>query len=151
MEWLLIDFQYRVLISFIGCVYIFTRRHFLSFKQCLERMYDLNVTMQHWGRLWIISSNTYSLDSGGLLEIRCECDCQHHHKGGYWNCGLGLSGIWKVNSLRNTLTDSQSNMSLSLCLLFTLMNQHLDVYTYKVEIQQRKQWLAFVDIVIHNR
>ena len=24
------------------------------------------------------------LNSGGLLEIQCEYDCQHHHKGGYW-------------------------------------------------------------------
>jgi len=34
-------------------------------------MYDLNVTMQHKGSLRIISSNTYSLDSGGISEIRC--------------------------------------------------------------------------------
>jgi len=72
----------------MGCVYIFTRRHIWSFKRCLERMYDLNVTMQHQGSLRIISSNTYSLDRGGILEIRCEYDCQHHHKGGYWTCEL---------------------------------------------------------------
>ena len=23
-----------------------------------------------------------------ISEIRCECDCQHHHKGGYWTCGI---------------------------------------------------------------
>ena len=28
----------------------------------------------------------YSLDIGGLLEIRCEYDSQHHHKGKYWTC-----------------------------------------------------------------
>ena len=43
--------------------------------------------------LRIISSNTYSLDSGGLLEIRGEYDCQHHHKGGYWTCELGFIRI----------------------------------------------------------
>jgi len=31
----------------------------------------------------------------------------------------------KFNSLRNTLANSWSNMSLSSCLLFTLMKQHL--------------------------
>ena len=40
-----------------------------------------------------MSSNTYSLDSGGLLEIRCEYDCQHHHKGGYWTCEIRLIRI----------------------------------------------------------
>ena len=38
--------------------------------------------------LLIIRSNTYSLDSGGLLEIRGEYDGQHHHKGGYWTCEI---------------------------------------------------------------
>ena len=37
------------------------------------------------------------------------------------------------NSLGNTLTDSRSNMSRSLCLLVTLMKQHLNMYTYNVE------------------
>jgi len=78
-----IALQYRVLISVIGCVYIFTRWHSCSFKRCLERMYDLNVTMQHQGSFLIISSNTYSFDSGVILEKRCEYDCQHHRKGGY--------------------------------------------------------------------
>jgi len=35
----------------VSCIdqrdYIFTRRHIWSFKRCSERMYDLNVTMQH--------------------------------------------------------------------------------------------------------
>jgi len=34
-------------------------------------MYDLNETIR------IIRSNTYSLDSGGLLEIRCKYGCHH--------------------------------------------------------------------------
>jgi len=39
----------------------------------------------------------------------------------------------KFNSLRNTLTNSRSNMSLSSCLLVTLIKQHLDMYTYSSE------------------
>jgi len=68
----------------------------------------------------MISSNTYSLNSGGLLEIGCEYDCQHHHKAGYWSCGIRFIDLnfGKFNSLRNTLTDSRSNISISLCLLF---------------------------------
>ena len=56
----------------------------------------------------------------------------------------------QFNSL-NTRTDSRSNMSLSSCLLFTLMKQHLDMCTYKVETKQRRQWLASFDIAIHKR
>ena len=29
--------------------------------------------------------------------------------------------------------------------------QHLDMYTYKVETQHRRRWLATFDIAIHNR
>ena len=68
---------------------------------------------------------------------------------GLWE--IGLSGFWKFNSLRNTLTNSRLNVSLSLCLLFTLMKQHLDMCTYKVVTKQRRQWLATFDIAIHNR
>jgi len=46
-----------------------------------------------------------------------------HHKGGYW-CNKDYQDFGKFNSLRNTLTNSRSNMSLSLCLLFTLIKQH---------------------------
>ena len=53
----------------------------------------------------------------------------------------------KFNSLRNT----RSTISLSLCLLFTLLKQHLDMCTYKVETQPRRRWLATFDITIHNR
>ena len=55
----------------------------------------------------------------------------------------------KFNSLRNTLTNGRSNMSLSSCLFFTLMKQHSDMYTYKVETQQRRR--CTFDIAIHNR
>ena len=113
---------------------IFTRRHIWSLNRCLERMYDLNVTIQHYGSLRIIRINTYSLESGGLSVI---CDCQHHHKdGNLWN--KIDQDFGKFNSLGNTLTDSRSNMSLSLCLLITLMKQHLYRYTYKVETEQRE-------------
>ena len=43
-----------------------------------------------------------------------------HHKGGYW-CNKDYQDFGKFNSLRNTLTNSRSNVSLSSCLLFTLM------------------------------
>jgi len=66
---------YSVLVSVMGCA----RRHIWSFEGCFERMYDLNVTIQHYGSLRVISSNTYTLYSGGLSEIRCEYDCQHLH------------------------------------------------------------------------
>ena len=56
----------------------------------------------------------------------------------------------KFISLRNILTDSRSNMSLSLCLRLTIMKQHLDMCTYKVETQQRWRWLDTVDIAIHK-
>ena len=105
----------------MGCVYIFTWRHIWSFKRCLERMYELNVTIQHWGSLRILSSNTYSLDSGGLLEIRCEYDCQHHHKGVYWTCEIRCIRILESITAWRIL---------------------LRTYTYKVETQQRRRWLA---------
>ena len=35
--------------------------------------------------------------------------------------------------------------------LFTLMKQHLDMYTYKVGTQQRRERLVTFDITIHNR
>ena len=46
-------------------------------------------------------------------------------------CYKDYQGFGKFNSLGNTLTNSWSNMSLSSCLLFTLMKQHLDMCTYK--------------------
>jgi len=64
------------------------------------------------------------------FELGCDYDIIHH-KGGYWNC--------------------RSNMSLSSCLLVTLMKQHLDVCTYNVGTQQRRQRIATYDIAIHNR
>ena len=57
----------------------------------------------------------------------------------------------KFNSLGNTLTNSRSTMSLSSCMRFTLMKQHLDMYTYKVVTQQRRRWLVTFDIAMHNR
>ena len=54
---------------------------------------------------------------------------------------------WNYVALRN----SQSNMSLSSCLLFTSMKQHLDMYTHKVGTQQSRRLLATFDITIHNR
>jgi len=47
-------------------------------------------------------------------------------------CNKDCPDFGKFNSLGNTLTDSRSNMSLSLCLLFMLMKQYLDMYIYKV-------------------
>ena len=64
------------------------------------------------------------------FELGCDYDIIHH-KGGYWNC--------------------RSNMSLSSCLLVTLMKQHLDVCTNNVGTQQRRQRIATFDIAIHNR
>ena len=66
-------------------------------------------------------------------------------------CNKDYQDFGKFNSLKNTLTDSRSNMSLSSCLLLTLMKQHLDMCTYKVGTQQRRRWLATFDIAIHNR
>ena len=57
----------------------------------------------------------------------------------------------KFNSLKNTLTNSRSNMNLSSCLRFTLMKLHLDMYTYKVGTEQRRRWLATFYIAIYNR
>ena len=57
----------------------------------------------------------------------------------------------KFNSLVNTHTNSRSNMSLSSCLLFKSIKQHLDMYTYKVVKQQRRRQLATFDIAIDNR
>ena len=42
-------------------------------------------------------------------------------------------------------------MSLSSCLLFKSIKQHLDMYTYKVVKQQRRRQLATFDIAIDNR
>ena len=36
-------------------------------------------------------------------------------------------------------------------LAFYVDEQHLDMYTYKVETQQKRRWLATFDIAIHNR
>ena len=47
-------------------------------------------------------------------------------------CNKDYQDFGKFNNLRKTLTNSRSNMSLSSCLLFTLMKQHLDMCTYKV-------------------
>ena len=66
-------------------------------------------------------------------------------------CNKDYQGFGKFRSLRNTLTNSRSTMSLSSCLLFYVDEQHLDIYTYKVVTQQRRQWLATFDIAIHNR
>ena len=81
--------------NFISTVWIKSTgwRHIWSFKRCLERMYDLNVTMQRLGSLRIISSNTHSLESGELLEIRCECEWQPLHNGEYWTCEIRLIRI----------------------------------------------------------
>jgi len=60
----------------MGCVYIFTRRYIWSFKRCLERMYDLNVTMQQYllfVQRWII---------GNRMWIWLSTTPQ----GGYWTC-----------------------------------------------------------------
>jgi len=54
-------------------------------------------------------------------------------------CNKDYQDIGRFNSMRNTLTNSRSNMSLSSCLLVTLMKQHLDMYTCKIETQQRRR------------
>ena len=54
-------------------------------------------------------------------------------------CKKDYRDIGKFNSMRNTLTNSRSNMSLISCLLVTLMKQHLDMCTYKVETQHRRR------------
>ena len=126
----------------------FTRRgHIWSFKRCLERIYDLNVTMQHKGSIRVISSNTYTLYSGGLLEIRCEYDCQHDHKGGYWTCGIRFIRILESLTAWRILlrTVGQIWAFLNVYLLRWWSN------TYKVGTQQRRRWLATFDTAIHNR
>ena len=42
-----------------------------------------------------------------------------HHIGRYWTCAIRIT--------------SRSNISLSLCLRFTLIKQHLDMCTYNTE------------------
>jgi len=66
---------------------VFTYLHgiFWSVKRCLERMYDAALRKS--------SDNQHSLDSGRWLGIRCEYDCQHHHKGGYGTCEIRLIRI----------------------------------------------------------
>jgi len=61
-----------------------------------------------------------------------------HHKGGYWNCAIRIIRILESLTAWGILqiTKSRSNMSLSLCLPFTLMKQHLDMCKYKVGAQQ---------------
>ena len=51
-------------------------------------------------------------------------------------CNKDYQEVGKFNSLRSTYTTSRSNMSLSLCLCFTLIKQHLDMCTYKAEMGQ---------------
>ena len=64
-------------------------------------------------------------------------------------CNKDYQDVGKFNSLKNT--NSRSNMSLSSCLLFKSIKQHLDMYTYKVVKQQRRRQLATFDIAIDNR
>ena len=66
-------------------------------------------------------------------------------------CNKDYQDFGKFNSLRNTLTNNRSNMSLSSCLLFKSIKQHLDMYTYKVVKQQRRRQLATFYIAIDNR
>ena len=58
--------------------------------------------------------------------LRKSSDNQQQHLllGQRWIIGntMVYQDFGKFNSLKNTLTDSRSNMSLSLCLLFTLMS-----------------------------
>jgi len=69
----------------------------------------------------------------------------------HWNCAMKDYQDFGKFSLKNTLTNSRSNMSLSSCLLFYVDEQHLDMYTYKVGAQQRRRCLVTFDIAIHNR
>jgi len=50
-----------------------------------------------------------------------------------------MTVIIKVDTgILDTLMNRRSNMNLSLCLLVTLMKQHLDMRTYKVGKQKRQ-------------
>ena len=84
--------------------------------------------------------------------MRCACDCYHSSERRILElCNNNDQDFGKFNSLRNTLTISRSNMSLSSCLRVTLIKQHLDMCTYKVGTQHRRRRLATFDIAIHNR
>jgi len=83
----------------------------------------------------IIRSNTYSLSDYRKYDTNVTVFI--HHKGGYWNCAI------RIIRILESLTVS--------CLLLTLMKQPLDMYTYKVETQQRRRRLATFDIAIYNR
>ena len=103
----------------MGCVYILYTAAYLEFlKRCLGAYLRFKC---NYAALRKSSDNQqqHSLDSGELFEIRCEYDCQHHHKGGYWTCEINkfYQDFGKFNSLKNTRTDSRSNMSLSSCFL----------------------------------
>ena len=119
----------------LGCVYNLYTAAYLEFKA------TFGAYVQCYNALRTSSHNQQQhLESGGFSEKRCEYDCQYHHNGGNLTCGIRFyQDFGMFNSLRNTLTDSRSNMSLSLCLLVMLMKQHLDMYTYKVKTQQRRR------------
>ena len=111
-------------------IYIFTRRQIWSF---FKAMFGAYVRFKcNYAALRKSSDNKqqHSLDSGGLLEIRCEYDCQHHHKGGYWTCEINTfyKNFERFNSLKNTCTDSRSNIFLRACFLrwwATLRHVHI--------------------------
>jgi len=56
----------------------------------------------------------------------------------------------KFNSLNYSYRQSVKYESFFV-LAFYFDEQYLDMYTYKVETQQRRRWLATFDIAIHNR
>ena len=60
-----------------------------------------------------------------------ECDSPFIIKRILELCNKDYLDFGKFNSLRNTLTNSRSKLSLSSCLFVTLLKQHLDMYTYK--------------------
>ena len=86
--------------------------------------------MQHCGSLGIISSNMCSMDSGGLSEILCEWDSQHHHKGGHWTCGIRFIRILESLTAWGILLWTVGQIWVFLCAWFfvgeaTLSNVHI--------------------------
>ena len=81
----------------MGCVYIFTRWHIWSFKRCLDRMYELNVTIHCIKEVFGKSAATLTpwkavdyrkYDVNMTVNIITKEDIGLVKK--------GLSGFWKV-------------------------------------------------------
>ena len=78
--------------------------------------------IKHLGDYGIISTNTLPLDSCGVSNIQYEGDCKHSSLRRIlvlWDNDIRIQDSFQ-HSLWNTLTNSRSNLSLSLRLLLTL-------------------------------